>query len=831
MAKGSPDTNRSGLSSQLDALSRNLLHAARLLRRSPVFTLTAVATLALCIGANTAVFSIVDALILRPPPYPAPERLGEIATAIDYDGGRELEIPRSSLLALQILRGHASMLDCAAVSTASTGINVVIRDVAGYARQRRITGGFFGVLGVHPAFGRDFAADEGERGGAPVVILSDGFWRRGLQGDRRVLGRSLLLGGRPHTIVGVMPPGFERGFQTDLWMPLRPDAEDVTYDLVVRLRPAVTWSQAEGQVRALAAAALADVHPQVGTLSLAVLPLEREVARRLRRPLLFLQAAVGVVLLIGCLNLAGLQLARAGARSREIATRMALGGGRLAVVGQLMCESVLLASLGGAGGIALGVLGVGALRHLAAGSRFDLLDGPPVGLDLRTLALAAALALSTAVLFGLAPALRLAASDLRSALAAASAPTAARTPRRWPRRLLVVAEVALGALLLIVAGLLVRSLSYLWHLAPGFDGRDVVAARVSLADARYASGRRINELFSSSLERLLDVPGVQAAAVGLGLPYERGLRVVFTPLAGADLQGRGNPTGITGLTYVTPSYFSTLRITLLRGRTFDARDVRGSMPVAVVNRALERRYFSGRPAPGHGLRILGVRREIVGTVGDVLQKVGLAPDAPLEDAPALYLPAAQAPDALFEVAHAADSPAWIVRLSGPRKPVLGRLQRTLRALDHALPFSSFQSLEQARSISLGAQRFQAMLLAAFAGLALLLAAIGLYGLIAQTVVERTRELGIRLALGATVAGTVVTVALPGMLLALLGAALGMVLAALASSFMAHFLTGVAPSDPLTYGAVSALLATVAAGASALPALRVAAIDPVESLRE
>lgn len=831
MAKGSPDTYRSGLASQLDALSRNLRHAARLLWRSPVFTLTTVATLALCIGANTAVWSVVDALILRPPPYPAPERLGEIATELRYAGGRELEIPQGSLLAFQILRRHASMLECAAVSTASTGINVAIRGAAEYARRRRISGGLLHVLSVRPAFGRDFTANEGERGGVPAVIVSDGFWRRDLQGDRRVLGRSLLLGGRPHAIVGIMPPGVEREFQADLWTPLRPDAEDVAYEVVVRLRPAVTWSQAEGQVRALAAAALADVHPQVGTLSLAVLPLQREVARKLRRPLLFLQAAVGVVLLIGCLNLAGLLLARAGSRSREIATRMALGSGRLAVVGQLMCESALLAALGGAGGVALGVLGLGALRRLAAGSRFDLLDGQPVGLDLRTLAFAAALTLLTAVIFGLAPAVRLAAPDLRSALAAASAHAPIRTPRRWPRRLLVVAEVALCALLLIVAGLLLRSLSYLWHLAPGFDGKDVVAAQVSLADVRYSAGRPINQLFSTSLERLRDVPGVQSAAVGLGLPYDRGLRVVFTPLDSADLRGRGNPSGITGLTYVTADYFSTLRITLLRGRTFGTCDVRDSIPVAVVNRALERRYLSGRPAPGSALKILGVRREIVGTVGDVLQRVGLAPDAPLEDAPALYIPAAQAPDALFELAHTADSPAWIVRLSGPRNPVLGRLQRTLRALDPSLPFSSFQSIEQGRSTSLGAQRFQAVLLAAFAGLALLLAAIGLYGLIAQTVAERTRELGIRLALGATVAGTVATVALPGVLLTLLGAALGMALAALASSLMAHFLTGIAPSDPLTYGTVSALLAAIAAGASALPALRVASIDPVVSLRE
>ncbi len=780
----------------------------------------------LCIGANTALVTAVDSVVVRPLPFPQVDRLAEVAVAIGA-GGHEVEGSQSSGLAYQVLQAHASTLLCAAISDSAAGVNVVAGGVPEFAQRQRISAGLFAVLGVQPLYGREFSA-AGEQDGAAAVILSHSMWRRDFAGDPAVLGRSIQVGGAPHTVVGVMPPGLQSWLPADLWTPLRPDRDEGSYQLVARLRPAVRWRRAEAEVQSLAGAALADLPRSGGPLSLRLIPLQEGLTQGIRLPLLVVAAAGGVVLLIGCLNLAGLMLARQGRRRREIATRLALGGGRAIVVREVMSESALLAVAGGIAGLAAGSLGLWYLRQLASNSAYGVLARHLVGLDGRTLAGTGCLSLLTVVLFAWVPALRLSATDPRLALHAVTGDTG--TAKRWPRQLLIATEVALAVMLVVATGLLIRSMAYQLRRVAGFDPTHLLVVRASLADARYESGPRRNRLFTASLEGIRRVPGVQAAAVSLGLPYERSMRLVFSRLGGPDRAGDGAGQRITGVVYITPDYFSTLRIPLLRGRAFDARDRDGAATVAIVNHAFASRYYPDQTVVGRRIKMAGVRREIVGVVGDVLQRLDINPYGPLVTAPTAYIPATQLSEGLARIVHMGFSPAWVVRTAGPWKAAVQGVERAVAAADSALPLHSFQSMEGVRASSLGAQRFQTILLASFAGLALLLTAIGLYGLIAQSVVERTRELGIRMALGATVVRAVQAVALPGIGLTLAGAAAGLAAARAASQLLMHMLFGITGGDPLTYAGAAVLLAGVGICATVIPALRVAKLDPVAPLR-
>jgi predicted permease len=813
----------------LEEGGRNLRQGLRILRQSPTHTAAAVLTLALCIGANTAIFSVVDGLLLRPLPYARPERLAEVAAVFRDEAGDQVDLSQSGL-AYRVLREQASTLDCAGFSGEFVGINLVARGKPEYVRQQRVSAGFFRVLGVRPLRGREFTHEEDRVGGAAVAILGYDLWRRDFHGDRAVVGRTVLLGGEPHTVVGIMPAGSQTGFRADLWTPLRASesgeaGSSVAFGMAARLRPGVSWEQAGAQVQSLAPAALADFKLPAATLGLRLVSLQRGLTLELRQPLLMLWGAVSVVLLIGCLNIAGLLLAHTGGRGREIATRMALGGGRAAIVRQMLTESLLLAVLGGAGGLGLAGLGLEGFQRLARASSLDVLQGERIHLDPRVLGATAGLSLVASLFFGLLPALRAGATDLRSALAAAGGDRGGGGARCWPRRLLTVAEVALGVVLLVAAGLLVRSYSHLRHLSPGFDGSGVVAARLSLQDARYTSNRKMNQLFAASLARIRELPGVQSAAVSLGLPYERLMQVATW----IDGSGRSDPVP-SCLAYVTPEYFSTLRIPLLQGRAFGDADRQGSAPVVIVNQAFTRKYMTAHGAVGGHIKLVGVRREIVGVVGAVQQKRGWSPYGSLEPMPAAFIPATQVADDFARLAHAWFLPAWVVRTSGAQEGTDAGIRRAIAAADPLLPVVSFQTMEVVRSSSLGGPRFQAFLLTALAGLALALAAVGLYGLVSQAVAERTRELGIRMALGATIAKAVRAVALPGILLALAGIALGVLLARLTVKLIAHMVFGVARADPLTFVVVGGVLLLVAACASILPALRVAWIDPAETLR-
>ena len=478
----------------------------------------------------------------------------------------------------------------------------------------------------------------------------------------------------------------------------------------------------------------------------------------MRLPLLLLSAAVGLVLLVACVNLAGLLLARAGRRTREIATRLAVGGDRRSVMRQLLIESVMLAVCGGVVGLMVGAFALEGLKATAT----DLLVTPwgQVSFDARVLAVTLGLTMLTAVLFGLVPAIQATRIDVQAALAEGGTRSVAGGARGWPRRLLVVAEVALGVVLLVGAGLLIRTFFYLQSRPPGFDPRQVIISTASLDDARYAEHVSIEQLFERSVARIQAIPGVESAAVSLGLPYERILN-----MGARIIQPTGEPSDFvfTTATYVTPGYFETLRLPMQRGRSFSAADTATAAKAVIVNEAFARRYFKDRDAVGESVSMGGQTRQIVGVATNVQQRGGFQDFGPLDAVPAIYMPFSQFPASGLRTIHGWFSTAWIVRQARDGAVTEQVLRRAMADVDSQLALSPIRGVDEVRAAALARQRILMLLVAALGGLALFLAAIGIHALISSGVTERMRELGIRLALGATVRQTVIDAARPGIM--------------------------------------------------------------------
>ena len=449
-------------------------------------------------------------------------------------------------------------------------------------------------------------------------------------------------------------------------------------------------------------------------------------------------------------------------------------------------------------------------------------------MDARVLAMTAALALVTSVLAGIFPAFEASAVDIRTALTEAGGRGVAGARKRWSRRMLVSGEVALAVLLLIGAGLLIRTLTALYHLRPGFDSTNVITASFSLQDARYSTAQSVNRLFESGLARLRELPGVESAAVGLRLPYERHLNDGFRRLDGPQAS---NEDMITDLCYVTADYFRALRIPLERGRMFEQSDGPASAPVAIVNQAFVQRYLSKQEPLGSHLQVDSKAREVAGVVGDVPQSPGWGENAPIRPTPTVYILASQTSGDLLTLIHTWFSPSWIVRAAAPVRSITRGIEDVAGKIDPMVPIAAFHTIDDLRAETLAAQRFQAMLLAAISGLALVLAVVGIYGLMAQSVVERRREMGIRIALGSSLARAIGDAALPGVLLALAGVVAGCLLAGLSAKVLEHLVWGVSATDPVTYLAVALGLVLVAATASLAPALRIAKLNPADTLRE
>ena len=809
-----------------------------MMRKNPAFSIAAILTLGLCIGVNTAIFSVVDATLLRPLPYPEPDRLATVLTTYRSKGMQNEEIAQTGRT-YQIIHQNATDLDSAAFSDWTSGVNFAAPGRVEYVQQQRVGAGYFRVLGIRPLIGREFTEDEDRTGGPAVVIVGYRLWRRALHGDPSVVGHPINLRGEAFTVIGVMPDSFQPGVPADLWTPLRTsttgEGAGQNYGIIARLHSGVAWGRADSQLEVVGAQAVKEMGLRPDeSARLRLVSLQRGLSDELRSPVLMMWAAVALVLLIGCVNIAGLLLARAGTRTREIATRMSLGSGRGAVLRQMLTESLLLALLGGLVGIGLGYLGMQALQGLGkdsvgltpSGEAGNLWD--TVTLDRRVLAATMAISLFTSLIFGLFPAYQASRLDIRAGLTEGGARGTAGARSRWPRRLLVICEVALGVVLLIGSGLFIRTFSYLRGLRPGFDPANVLTAKLSLQDARYTTPERMNKLFNESLARIVQIPGVESAAIGLSLPYERGLNNGFVRMDGPKADGKSQ---MTNYCYVTSDYFRALRIPLLQGRSFSMSDSHDSAQVAVVNEAFAKNYLAEQEAVGSHVRSGGTTRVIVGLVGSVQQKSGWGGFGPINAAPAMYVPATQTSDKFLQLVHTWFTPAWIVRTKSGAEGISGEMQRAVQAVDPLLPFAGFRTMLDVRTRAYADQRFQTTLMSVLAGLALLLAAVGIYGLIANSVVERTRELGIRMALGATVAQAMRTVALPGITLALAGVAIGSLLALGTVNLLRHMIWGVRPTDPATFASVALALIGVAAAASIVPALRILRLNPAETLRD
>lgn len=811
-----------------DELVRNVKFALRQLRKTPAFTITAVLTLALCIGANTIIYSLVDTMLLRPLPYPEPENLGDVVihaktarSEWSHEGhnGTVFELVRDSVAAVRV-----------AAYSGSGGVNLAVGNQAQYVRQQRVSADYFSVLGVAPAIGRSFSAAEDRVGGPAVTVLSHSLWQRVFQGDPMVLGRSVMLRGEPHIVVGIMPADFRTPSDVELWTPLRPsrtgEGGGSNYGVLARLRPGVTWPQAQTELAPLSRA-VADamrMSPQA-TPRLALRPTRMMSSSGVREVLLVLWAAVGTVLLIGCVNIAGLLLARGAHRRREMATRLALGGSRGAMIRQLLTESAVLAVIGGGLGIALAYAGLAAISpHLELGLGIP----EKVFIDWRVLAVTIPVTLLTSVLFGLFPAWHSSRTDIRSALVEGGGQGIIGARGHWPRRLLLVFEVALGVLLLVVATQFTRTFLRLAALTPGFDSTGVYVASLSLQDARYAKAEVVNQLFNRTLTEIRTLHGVSHAAVALTLPYQRALNNGFRVADGPSAMEEMAPTNTT---YVTPEYFRALAIPLLKGRTLQDSDGPDAPPVAVVNAAFAQHYLKGQEPIGTHLRMAGRDWQIVGVIGNTLEKAGWGNYGPLQAIPGVYLAAAQQSDAFFTLVHTWFSPSWIVRTNGTARDLRRGMQQAVAASDPLLPFSSFRAMDQVRGNALARQRFEALTVNSFAALGLLLSAIGIGGLIASSVAERWREMAVRMALGASHGRAIRTIAMPGIVLTFAGLATGLLLAYPAMTAIRKLVWGIQPSHPANFLVAAAALLTVALVASFAPAIRLRRLNVADTLRE
>jgi predicted permease len=795
----------------------DLRYSFRLIRQNWGFSLTVIAILALCIGANTAVLAVVNGAMLRPLPYPEPYRLTQIVAAYRFEGkeGAESNLNGATW---EAIRDHATSLDSAVYSWGAGGINLGVNGAGVYVKQQRVGAGFFGVLGVRPMIGREFNRDDDRAGGAPVVILSHALWQKYFHGDPGVAGRGILLRGEPYTVIGIMPAGFRSDTKADLWTPIRPsrngEGGGTNYHIIARLRPGATWQEASAQLGAISADLKRQgVFHKDNDAQLDIIPLLEGRTSDLREPLMLLSAAVGFVFILGCVNIGGMLLARASGRVGEVATRLALGAPFSRIVRQLLIESTVLGMLGGIAGAVVGWGALAGLRDFGA-LTFPFLE--TIELDWRVLAGTLLLTLIAGIAFGLAPAWQAARVDLRSAQSGSRG--VAGRKRFLSLGALVGGQVALTVPLLFGAGLFLHTFVHLWNLSPGFDPNHVMTAKFSLQDVRYGTAAKMTQFYDKVFVRLHETPGIEAAAVALSLPYERALN------DGVKVPGLERGV-MTNLIYVTPEYFTALRIPLLQGRAFSAADSVESAKVCIVNQAFVKHYFKDGNALGQPLDH-GV---IVGIAGDVLEaRAGWGDFGPMAAVPEVYIPATQA--YALSLLHTFLSPSWIVRSSLDGPQVAKAIEDATRSADPMMPMAAFRSVRDLKIESLTFQRFLAVLAGTIAALAMVLSAMGIYGLIANLVTERTKELGIRMALGSGV-GRAIEIALrPGLIWVLCGVAAGTAAAFALERFLKSFLWGVQPGDPLTLVGVGLGLLLATALASLIPASRIARLNPTDTLR-
>jgi len=812
---------------------KDLKHSLRMFAQSPVFTFAAIAALTLGIGANTAIFSVVNAVLLKPVEIPDPDRV-----VVFMNTSPQGAFPAGSPAKLMHWRQQSTVVqDVAAFNNGV--VNYTGGSFPEQLRSGRVTADFFKLFGAPVILGRTFSAEEDLPNGPRAVVISQSVWSAQFNQDRNVIGRTMSLGGEPHEIVGVLGAFDFREFgpAPQVWLTFQFDPNTVDqghyFQVAGRLRPGVTVAQAKERV----AASMSDFrakYPQAlpPNNGFSVEPMREMLVRNVRTSLLVLAGAVSFVLLIACANVANLLLARAAGRRREIAIRAAIGGSRGRIIRQLLTESVLLSTAGGALGLLFGWLGIRALLAInTAGLPRVGEDGAFVSMDWRVLGFTFAVAIGTGLLFGLIPALQSSKTDLTSTLKESGGRTGTSFRHNKVRSVLVVVEVALALVLLIGSALLIRTAVALGRVDPGFDTTNVLTMRMSLSGAQFQKAEAVEQLVRNGVERLRAIPGVVTASATCCVPLQGGYGLPFI-IAGRPLQ-EGPFHGGGGWMTVSPGYFDVFRIPLKRGRMIADRDDSRSTPVVVINEAMARRYWPNADPLADRLVIgRGVMREfateqerqIIGVVADT-RAGGLESEAQ----PQMFIPQAQVPDAANALNVRLTPMAWVVRTQGEPLAMSQAIQEQLRQAT-GLPVSNVESMGQIVSQATSRQQFNMWLMTVFGCSALLLAAIGIYGLMAYSVEQRTQEIGIRLALGAQAAQVKNMVIFQGMRLAIAGVVLGVGAAYWLAQLIATFLFGVTPRDPLVFGGVPLLLTAVALLAVWIPARRASRVDPIIALR-
>jgi len=800
---------------------QDLRYASRILWKNPGFTAVAVVALALGIGANTAIFSVVNTVLLRPLPYKDPEQLVMV-----WEDASRHGYPRDTPTAANYIdwRDQNSVFSgMAAISDNNfnlTGIGDPER-----LKGRSVSANLFPVLGVDPQLGRVFTAAEDQPGAQKVVLLSHRLWQRRFGGDPAMVGKTLRLNDEPYTVAGVMPARFQFPENDDeLWVPIAFSAEEAAnrdrhyLQVIARLKPGVTLAQAQSEMTTIGAR-LQQQYPQSNAdLGVAVTSLHEHLVGDIKPALLVLLGAVGLVLLIACANVANLLLARAAMRQKEIALRVALGARRWRLLQQFLTESVLLATLGGILGLALAYAG---LLLLGSFIPENIAQAREISLDLKVLGFTLLVSLSTGLIFGLAPAIQALRLNQSETLKEGGRDSVTGRSGKRLRGVLVTAEVAVSLVLLIAAGLLINSFLRLRNIDPGFKVDHLLTMKIELPQPKYETFKSLSGFYADLVQRVQALPGVQSAAVTTNLPlYRQGNSISI------QIEGRPDPPPgqeqIVTTRIISPGYFDTMSIPLLAGRPFNDQDAKTTPNVVVVSETMARRIWPGENAVGKRIAPGRIRTDadwmqVIGIVKDVRQF-----DLIVDPKPQMYLSYRQAvffpPEDL------------VVKTDVDPASMAAAVRKAVWEIDKDQPVSNIKTMEEILGDSIARQRFSMLLLGIFAGVALLLAAVGIYGVMSYSVAQRTHEIGIRMALGAQT-GAVLKLAVGyGLKLVVAGVLIGLIAAFALTRLMATLLFGVTPTDPATFALISLLLVGVAAVASYIPARRATKVDPLVALR-
>lgn len=820
----------------METLLRDITHALRMFRESGAsFVITAVVALGLGIGANTAIFSLVSTVLLREPPFPKSDRIVIFETK-----SPEGEFGGASPAKFAHWAQQTSVFE----DVAAFGGGIINWTGSEFPRQlrlARVSSKYFPLFGVPLIQGRSFNAQEDKPGAGQVVVIGQGLWERRFNRDTAILGKTMILGGEPFTVVGIVGQRFDFqdfGPAPDIWVPFQLDPNTVDqghyFQAAGRLKDGVTLAQARAELDA-SSHAYRIKYPNAlqPKDSFAAASLQESLVRGSQKSIWILMGAVGFVLLIACSNVANLLLARAESRKRELAIRAALGAGRLRIIQQLMTESLLLAIAGAISGVVLGVIGIRALLTVnTAGLPRVGVDGALVSLDWRVLLFTAIITLLTTLLFGLIPALHATRADLSTTIKEAASRSGSGMRQNRTRTALVVTEMALAVVLLVGAGLLIRTAVAIYAVKPGFETKNILTMRMSLSGKNYLTSAAIDSLVKRGVEKIDAIPGVEIATATCCVPLEGGyglpFKIMGRPLDKGPFHGGGN------WKTVSPGFFEAFSMHMLRGRTFNDRDTAASTPVVIITEAMAKKYWpKGDPLQDRLLIGKGVMpqleteqpRQIIGVVGDV--RDGALNQDPQ---PGMYLANAQVPDAIQALNVKLTPLAWVVRTRGEPMQLRGPIEEQLRQVS-GLPVSEVRSMDEIVSRSTSRERFHMLLMGVFGGVSLLLAAIGIYGLMAYSVEQRTQEIGIRMALGAEVRDVRRMILRQGITFAVIGIVVGLGCASALAKQLQTFVFGVTVWDPLVFTTIPVVLAATAILAVWWPARRATQVDPAQALRQ